>query len=164
MHIRYVYLLHWKMGWVSPLREQLGVDNIVKVDISNQFINIAIKFVSANSCRNDVSIIVVDIVPVPLLILPIIIILIILDVVTVVTLDIVELSPAWPIVSVVSLAVVEGGTELRRPPGAWGLGQLVLVVLVLPEGEHCHHQQEDHRHTRADPGDQGSWDKTFIFM
>ena len=107
-----------------------------------------------DSSRNDVSIIVVDIVPVPLLILSII--LLILDVVTVVTLDIVELSPAWPIVSVVSLAVVEGGTELRRPPGAWGLGQLVLVVLVLPEGEHCHHQQEDHRHTRADPGDQAN--------
>ena len=96
MHIRYVYLLHWKIGWVSPLREQLGVDNIVKVDISNQFIDIAIKFVSANSCRNDVSIIVVDIVPVPLLILSIII-LIILDVVTVVTLDIVELSAPGPI-------------------------------------------------------------------
>ena len=129
--------------------------NIVKVDISNQFINIAIKFVSINSGRNDVSIIVVDIVSVPLLILSIII-LIILDVVTVVTPDIVELSPAWPIVSVVSLAVVEGGTELRRPPGAWGLGQLVLVVLVLPEGQHCHHQQEDHRHTRGDPGDQAN--------
>ena len=70
--------------------------NIVKVDISNQFINIAIKFVSANSCRNDVSIIVVDIVPVPLLILSIILLLI-LNVVTVVTLDIVELSAPGPI-------------------------------------------------------------------
>ena len=64
MHIRYVYLLHSELI--------ISCISIEYVDISNHFINIAIKFVSLNSRRNDVSIIVVDIVPVALLILPII--------------------------------------------------------------------------------------------
>ena len=77
-----VYLLH--SGLIIYCQKIIVIVVCRNVDISNQFINIAVKFVSSNSRWEDVSIVVIDIVPVPLLILPIIIL--ILDVVIIVTL------------------------------------------------------------------------------